>query len=215
MTTVIDINTIFRGAWAHTKTYGVRLVGWSIAFFLPVYILRGLGMWADNIFGALLSLAGVVLGIIVQIALLSFILSLARGQNPVRPATSIVWWKVLSLCAASILVGIGTVLGIIALIIPGIIFATATALTQLCIVDHSVGPIDGIKESMKLTKGNRIRLFFILVLLTVLNIIGALLFFVGLLVTIPLSFFVLVQVYRTLLGELATPAPVLEVATTA
>lgn len=55
-----------------------------------------------------------------------------------------------------------------------------------------------IKVSYKVTEGNFWRVFGALMIICVLNIIGAILFGVGLLVTIPLSVFAIAHLYRRL-----------------
>lgn len=66
------------------------------------------------------------------------------------------------------------------------------------VVDRAMGPIAALKESIKVTKGNRIKVIGFLLTLVLLNILGAIALFVGLLVTVPMTLLGLVHVYRTL-----------------
>lgn len=72
------------------------------------------------------------------------------------------------------------------------------------VVDRSLGPIDALKNSVRITKGARLKMIGLLLLLGLINVAGALALFVGLLVTIPLSMIAIVHVYRALSGA---PAP--------
>lgn len=105
------------------------------------------------------------------------------------------FWQFL---AVSILVGIASVIGLILLIIPGLILITMFAFAKLLVIDRAMGPIDAMKESMRLTKGSRLKLFLLLLALLVINILGALTLLIGLLVTIPVSMLALTHAYRSL-----------------
>lgn len=56
-----------------------------------------------------------------------------------------------------------------------------------------------------MTKGSWLSLFLLGVVLAVINIVGALLLMIGLLVTIPISMLAMVHVYRTLSGVKTLP----------
>ncbi|MBX3187845.1 MAG: hypothetical protein KF819_12550, partial [Labilithrix sp.] len=63
-----------------------------------------------------------------------------------------------------------------------------------------VDPLGAFRYSSDLTRGVRWRLFLFGVLLAALNVVGAFLLGVGLIVTIPISAFAMAHVYRRL-GE--------------
>jgi len=66
------------------------------------------------------------------------------------------------------------------------------------VMDRNIGPIVSARESFRITKGSWWRLFFLGVILGLLNFVGALLLFVGLFVTIPITIMAMAHVYRTL-----------------
>ena len=71
----------------------------------------------------------------------------------------------------AILMGIGIVLGAIALIIPGILVALAWSLAiPVAVIEHQ-GPLDATARSWELTRGNRFRIFVVLFLVTMLSYI--------------------------------------------
>ena len=78
---------------------------------------------------------------------------------------------------ANILVSGIVVIGFFLLIIPGIIFACKLAFTPYLIVDRKMEVIEAIKESWRMTNGHAWTIFFI-GLLSIVIIIGGLLFFV-------------------------------------
>lgn len=107
------------------------------------------------------------------------------------------FWKYL---AASILVIIVGLFGLLLFIVPGIIAMIALLFTSYLIIDRNLGPVDAMKESLRITNGHRWNLAIFFLLSLGLNILGALFFGIGLLVTIPVSALALVHVYRWLLN---------------
>ncbi|MAJ97261.1 hypothetical protein CL644_00160 [bacterium] len=106
------------------------------------------------------------------------------------------FWKYL---VASILVMIVILFGLILFIVPGIVAGVALLFTSYLIIDRDLGPVDAMKESLRITNGHRWNIVLFLLLATGLNILGALFFGIGLLVTIPVSALALVHIYRWLL----------------
>jgi uncharacterized membrane protein len=100
----------------------------------------------------------------------------------------------------------------IALIIAASVFwVVILSFSLLIVIDDKIGPVAAIKESYAITKGNfwKILLFFIVIGL--INLLGLLLFWVGLLITVPVSTFASIYVYRELskakAGLMQEPSP--------
>jgi uncharacterized membrane protein len=108
----------------------------------------------------------------------------------------------------SILLGIIVVVGLILLIVPGVIAALALAFSGYLVVYRGMKPIEALKESARLTKGNRSKLFLLGLSLIGLAILGAIPLFLGLLVVGPVSMLAGIHAYRTLeKSAVAAPAP--------
>lgn len=105
------------------------------------------------------------------------------------------FWNYLGFFALFILiVGVGFVL----LIIPGIILALTFGLGKYLVIDRGLGPVEALKESRRITKGSRLKLFLLMLVIILLNIVGTIAFLVGLFVTVPVSLLALVHAYRVL-----------------
>ncbi len=102
---------------------------------------------------------------------------------------------------ASILYGLAVLVGLVLLIVPGIILAIRMGLYTYLIVDKEIGPIDALKESMKLTKGNVGNLFLFWFVLFGVLLLGFLALIVGVIVAIPVTILAYVFVYRYLEGK--------------
>jgi len=115
---------------------------------------------------------------------------------------------------ATILYFLAVIGGLILLIVPGIILIIRMGLYTYLIVDKQMGPLEALKESMRLTKGNAFNLFLFWFLLLGVLILGFLCLIVGLIVAIPVSLLAYVFVYRYLEAKnqpAQTPAPVQQV----
>jgi len=99
---------------------------------------------------------------------------------------------------ASVIYTLIIIAGFILLVIPGFVWAIKFRYFSYLMVDKKLGPIDAIKQSGKITKGVKWQLFLFGLVLFGINILGALVLLVGLLVTIPLSMMAEAYVYRKL-----------------
>jgi uncharacterized membrane protein len=88
--------------------------------------------------------------------------------------------------------------GLILLIVPGIYLGLKYQFFSYLIVDKELGVLDSLKESSQITQGVKWQLFGFSLALIGINILGALAFGIGLLVTIPLTVVAHVFVYRKL-----------------
>ena len=71
------------------------------------------------------------------------------------------------------------------------------------IVDRGDGPLQALRRSRAITRGNRWSVFGLLILAAAMNTIGALLFGIGLIVSLPVSAVTLAHAYRALSQQTA------------
>jgi uncharacterized membrane protein len=108
--------------------------------------------------------------------------------------------------AASILYGLLVAAGLVLLIVPGIYLAVRYGLVGFLVADGRADPIGAFHQSSALTRGMRGKLFVLGLLLLVVNLVGAMFFGIGLLLTLPVSAFAATHVYRRL-AERAAQLP--------
>jgi hypothetical protein len=101
---------------------------------------------------------------------------------------------------AFLVIAVFTALGILLCIIPGLVVAAMYQFTYLFIVDKKMDFWPAMQASHELVKKDYLGYTLFLVALGLINIAGALLCFVGLLVTLPLSYAALTAAYRDLVG---------------
>jgi len=102
---------------------------------------------------------------------------------------------------ATILYFLVVLLGLILLVIPGIVWGIKYSFYLYAILDKGLGAQDALSLSGKITKGSKWNLFFFGLLLGLINIAGAIVLGVGLLVTVPLTALAWTFAYRKLLAS--------------
>ncbi len=136
--------------------------------------------------------------VLVSVGMISFAL---KANDNVESAQIRDLWRpqffVNYLCM-TVLLFIAAAVGFVLLIIPGFIVILTYYFAGYFVVDHSLGPIQAMKESARITKGHRWQILGFLGLILILNILGFLALVIGLLVTIPVTFLAVAHAYRTL-----------------
>lgn len=92
---------------------------------------------------------------------------------------------------------ISVVLGIFAAIF-AVIMNIRFQFATYFVVDKAHGPMESLKESFKATQGETLNLICLGIVLGLLNLLGAIVFMVGLLVTVPITILALVATYKKL-----------------
>lgn len=106
-------------------------------------------------------------------------------------------WNVLWRYAlASIVSGIIILVGFVLLIVPGVMALVAFSLVTFLVLEKGMKPIEALKESRRMTKGKGWDLFLFILVLVLINIVGAIPFGLGLLVTLPVSILAFAHVYK-------------------
>lgn len=153
----------------------------------------------------ILQAIGWIIGLVLAMGLIRASLAVVEGRTP--EVNMLFQTEHLgSYIVASILFGIGLVIGLILCIVPGIIFAIVFWFFGFVIVDKGEeSPIDALKRSADITQGHRGALFGLGVLLMLINFVGAILCGIGLLFTYPLTAIAIAYSYKSLSGEPVAP----------
>lgn len=200
----------FAAGWELVKQYkwllAGLLIGMDIVGTIPSYILSPVQRWVPSSFtipvSIVIMICSWVLGGVVSVFLLKVLLAMVdkkfttlRAYKEYIPSQK----TVISFLLASLLFALSIVAGLFMMIVPAAIAAIAFIFYPYFVIEKGAGPIQALKMSAALTKGSRLDLFFLGILLLALNIAGTMVFFVGLFITIPLTLFVLIHTYRELL----------------
>lgn len=91
--------------------------------------------------------------------------------------------------------------GLLCFIIPGIVILIRLMFLKQILVDQKLGIIDSFTKAFDVTRGHTKDLFLFLVTIIVFNLAGALFFLVGLVVTVPITFFGVLYLYERIKNE--------------
>lgn len=164
---VLPIRECLRYGWETFKKH-------PLLFALAILIIDGLGFlieylgnefsWGDaGILGVVIALS--LAAIVLQLVIMTNFMIRAHDAPETLGFGDILnfrnFWKLLGTMALS---AIAIVIGLILLIIPGIIIALTLAFAGYIAVDKGMSPIASFKRSAAITKGNRLRLFAMLLI---------------------------------------------------
>ncbi len=205
----LDIGECIRFGWTTFKTRPWYFIGVFLLLLIVQSVFRFPTLGKQHDVSAvpiyfLLFVVSFIVSVVVDMVLRSF--SLQVHDRPESASIASAWTPevVLRYFGATILVALSVVVGLFLLIIPGIIFALALMFTLYIVIEKKVGPIEAMKESMRITKGHRMQLLGLALALIILNIVGVILVLVGLLVTIPVTMFALAHAYRIISGTIVS-----------
>lgn len=148
--------------------------------------------------------------IVAKIGYTKLILKILDGEKFEWPQalevtfnTHKVFWKYIG---SSILSGLVTVLSFILLFIPGLFVLPMYIFATFIAIDTGARPMASLRESAAITKGSRLKIWGLLIVSILVNILGAIALGVGLFISIPVTTIAFVHVYRKLLAAKASPA---------
>lgn len=195
-----------------------------ILMVVAVYFVYYLGQFfvkvafARSPLALIFSLIFTIIFLVIQIGSYNFMLRVVDGKTATIKdlyTYSNMTMKVLRNIAAIILVGAMVagpmvlaiflaeflhtnifVLGGLIYLIFGIYLAMRLMFVTYYIVDKNAGVVDSIKMSWELTRNAVINLFLLSIVFAIVNFIGALLFGIGLAITVPLTFLATALLYR-------------------
>ena len=133
--------------------------------------------------------AGIIFGVIIaylELGIIKMAINHIRGEAiDFKDLYSVSLKTFLHYIVAYIITGFFIIIGLILLIIPGIHLALRFMFAQYLIVDKDMSFDVAIKESMRMTKGNTINLFLLVLTFGLIAIAGIICLFVGLIVACP------------------------------
>lgn len=188
------IKSALSHGWMRTK----ENIWFSLAFLLIVYIVSYL--LEESLIGWLVS-------VFTGYLMVSVFLRISRGIK-VDFTTLFVDFsgtKFLQYFLLMVVVSVFVVVGLVAFLVPGIIVAIMTSLSSFILMDekndvawNSKAFWHAITESKRLTSGEKWDLLVFFAVVLAMNVLGALAFGVGLLITVPVTCIALAHIYDAL-----------------
>ena len=205
----LNISELFSNSWKTFTDNWLFVVITMVIVMAIQLVLTSFGYNIDPVTnvatGSLLVTGlGTIVSLILGIGTIDIFLGLTRGEKReyMELVTTVTVKKFFVYFAASILYAIMLIIGFILFVIPGIIVMLVFLPFVYFIVDKDAGVIDSLKMAKRSTKGNRGAIFLVIIAVSILNGLGALLLGVGLLITMPITMFVMAYMYRALIGDM-------------
>ncbi|MEC7697080.1 MAG: DUF975 family protein [Planctomycetota bacterium] len=98
-------------------------------------------------------------------------------------------------------VGYGLLIIFVPLIILGVMFSQAV----LLVVDRGMGSLEAMRQSIRITRGNRLALFVLGLIFSVVAFLGALAFGIGLFFVMPVCWIIGTTAFLTMTGQISDP----------
>ena len=198
-TQAFSYGEVIRFGWEKTKQHikflALVLLGVWVIQFIFGFFQNQIDFWLVDL---ILGIGGWLVNLVVSLALLTIALKITDGGTPGTADLTVKLPLFKNYLVGSIYYGLIVLGGMLLLVIPGIIWAIQYQFYPYAIVDKGASPKEALAMSKQMTMGRRWRLFLFGSILGLLNLGGALLFGVGLLVTVPISMIGMAYLYRKL-----------------
>jgi len=202
MKKAFSISGLFAEAWVlFKKNWKFSLL--VVLMITIIQVFLGLGSYGvDPMTGArygsvLISVIGFVASVVIAIGSVTIFIGLARGEEKELEdlVMSVSIKKMVTYLFASIIYGMIVILGLLLFVIPGIIAILVFLPYVYVLTDKNLNATESLKKTREMTKGNRINIFLLLIVLAIFNLLGFLAFVVGLLFTSTITMFVFALMY--------------------
>jgi uncharacterized membrane protein len=191
-----SIPAAFRRGWELFVEHWTFLIPLQVGTFVVIWFANTLVHGAHGLAGVVAWFLSFALQLIIGMGTLSIMLNLVDGVPQTYKSIFDPFDHFWSYAGAVVLTTLGTGIGLLLLIIPGIVYAVGVCLAQYLIIDKHMKPQAALRESWQRTRGHKGNLALFLLALLGLNILGSLALGVGVLVSIPISGLAYAHVYR-------------------
>lgn len=192
--------------WETFKKYPILLIGVTLTTaFVPSIVSYALQLpFQSNTeeYSPLMfigTLASYLLSAFFTVGLIKFSLRLVDGKKVAfQDLFSVTADEFLRYIISGLIYSLIVIGGFILLVIPGIIWGIKYQYYGYLVIDKQIAPMDGIKESGRITQGHKMNLFLLALLVGLLNVLGFLALFVGVFIAAPVTGLAQAFVYRKL-----------------
>ena len=187
--------------WNKFKKHTWYFIGLMLIMFLFSGVFSYVSDDLEGPVAAILSIILYFVDIIIGMGLIAIAICVCDDKYPTYDYLFSQKNKLLNYIAGAILYTMMVVFGLILFIIPGFIWGVKYGLYYFLIIDKNLKPLDALAKSRDITDGIKWDLFVFYLLLVLINILGALMFVVGLFITIPVTTIAMAHVYRGLYAQ--------------
>lgn len=196
----ITISKALFWGWESFKKHWQILVGMTLFVFAISAIVGFItGDGGSGVEGGTGSfLLNIFVHTFVGIGLITIGLEVYAEKTPVFKDFFLKMEYFLNYLIGMLLYGIIVIIGFFLLFFPGVIWALKYQFFGYLIVEKGMSPMDALRQSGKMTYGKKWFLLLFWIVLFFLNVLGAIVIGIGLLVTIPVSLLATMYIYKKL-----------------
>lgn len=215
----LTVGAITRHAWQTFKLrpwffMGVLVVQFFAATIFQIITTFGLGLSGSSEADSALAplIIHLVANLLFQSLLSAGLITIFIGatKDIAAPRLSMLftsYHRLLSYIGTCILFGIIVVVGYVLLIIPGIIASFTFLFAPYLVIERGLGPVAALKESARITKGNRLRIVALMGMTGLVMLIGLLCLVIGLVAAVPVAALMAAFMYRALADKTPETPP--------
>lgn len=197
---MFSIKETLKYGWQKSKenmelVFFATLLTLAVGMFTEVIDVGG---QSQGVRFSLLGFLALIFSLIIRIGYNKIFLRICDGEKPKFAEIFKeyrMFWRYLGV---SILTPLAVLGGLVLLVVPGIIWAVRFSFAVIILIDLDTRPIKAMKESYAITKGHFWKLLGFWVVLALFNVLGLIAMGIGLLITLPVSTFAMIYVYRLL-----------------
>lgn len=176
------------------------LIGRGIEFAAYLSNARGDEFLRVQLIVLALVLVNIPVSVYFTIGTWRYLIRLARGE-PAVLGDLFGPGPFLTMFGAMIVAGIGTLIGLVFCIVPGVILALGLMLYMGLIVDKRLGAIESLTESWRLTSGHKVQIFVLWLFTIGVALAGIIACCVGFVVALPIIQLSYAYLYLKLTGQ--------------
>lgn len=192
------VGSCVRFGWETFKKRPWFFVGFTVVYILISWVISFIAGLIAGQGHALTSLISFPFSVLLSMGIIAFMLKAHDNVATVKFADLWHPQHYLNYLLMYIVLAISVIIGLILLIVPGIIVGIMFGFACYLVIERELGPIEALKESMRITKGHRWDLFVLALACVGIMIIGFICLIVGMLVAMPVIMLATVHAYRTL-----------------
>ena len=195
----LDFGAFTSFGWNTLKTHFKVLFKFFVLYFVLLIVPNIIvEQFQPSIFSILFSLALTIWQVILSMGMMKLSLDIIDGKSvsfeTIMKPKDVFWTYVWG----SLRLGIQVFVGFLLLIVPGVIWAIQYQFVPWLIIDKKMSVDEAFTRSSEMTQGKKMNLFIIGLGFAVINILGALMLGLGLIISVPVTSFALVGIYRFL-----------------
>ncbi len=201
MNKTFSIKKALSEAWNLTCKEWIVLVGFFLAYTIISVVLELIFSFSE-IVNAIISCG---LSVIVNAAMAHLTLQIVRGGTPSMKSFTDTLPLFLKVLVIGLLTALGTFIGLLLFIVPGVIFLARISCAIYVLIDNpSLSAIDAIKQSFNITEGHVWDVVGIILVSILILIVGLLALFVGVFFAAPLTAMLMAVAYTMFSAEYKT-----------